>query len=61
MFEHADAAADRLAHLPEWQAARTVKVNPDWAQMIVRTRALEAGRSCTWRIQGLPGSTRFRT
>jgi 5-formyltetrahydrofolate cyclo-ligase len=44
MFEGADAAADRLTGLPEWQAARVVKANPDWAQMPVRTRALAAGK-----------------
>ena len=31
-FVNADRAADRLAQLPEFMAARTVKVNPDTPQ-----------------------------
>jgi 5-formyltetrahydrofolate cyclo-ligase len=41
----ADAAAERLAHTPEWQAARAVKVNPDAPQRPVRFRALKAGKT----------------
>jgi 5-formyltetrahydrofolate cyclo-ligase len=40
----ADAAAQRLSDTPEWQAARTVKVNPDAAQRPVRFRALKHGK-----------------
>jgi 5-formyltetrahydrofolate cyclo-ligase len=40
----ADAAAERLAQTPEWQAARVVKVNPDAPQRAVRYRALKAGK-----------------
>ena len=36
MFQGAEAAAERLAGLPEWRSARVVKANPDWAQMPVR-------------------------
>ena len=43
-FTGAEAAAERLRALPEWQAARTVKSNPDSAQWPVRQRALEDGK-----------------
>ena len=35
----AEAAAGRLRATPEWQAAGTVKANPDSAQLPVRQRA----------------------
>jgi 5-formyltetrahydrofolate cyclo-ligase len=41
----ADAAAERLALTPEWQAARVIKVNPDAPQRPVRFRALKAGKT----------------
>ena len=40
----ADAAAERLAQTPEWQAATVVKVNPDAPQRGVRFRALKQGK-----------------
>ena len=43
-FTGADMAAWRLAQLPEWQAARTVKCNPDPPQIPVRLRALLDGK-----------------
>ena len=43
-FEGATAAADRLAQLPVWQAARVVKAVPDRAQQPVRERALRDGK-----------------
>jgi len=43
-FFGAQAAADRLATLPVWQAARTVKAVPDKAQLPVRARALAEGK-----------------
>ena len=43
-FTGADAAADRLAALPEWQAAMVVKAVPDRAQQPVRERALRDGK-----------------
>jgi 5-formyltetrahydrofolate cyclo-ligase len=43
-FLGAEAAADRLATLPAWQAARVVKANPDKAQRPVRARALTEGK-----------------
>jgi len=43
-FVGAAAAADRLAGLPEWQAAQVVKAVPDRAQQPVRERALLGGK-----------------
>jgi 5-formyltetrahydrofolate cyclo-ligase len=43
-FLGAEAAADRLAALPAWQAARVLKANPDKAQRAVRARALTDGK-----------------
>ena len=44
-FTGAEAAAERLRALPAWQAAHTVKANPDSAQLPVRQRALEDGKT----------------
>src|ERR1700735_4338143 len=43
-FTGAEAAAERLRGTTQWQAARTVKANPDSAQWPVRQRALEDGK-----------------
>jgi 5-formyltetrahydrofolate cyclo-ligase len=43
-FVGAEAAARRLAETEEWQAARTLKANPDSPQWPVRTLALEEGK-----------------
>jgi 5-formyltetrahydrofolate cyclo-ligase len=43
-FKGAEAAAARLAELPEWQAARVVKANPDAPQLPVRRQALRDGK-----------------
>jgi 5-formyltetrahydrofolate cyclo-ligase len=43
-FIGADRAALQLATLQEWRAARTVKANPDKAQVGVRLRALADGK-----------------
>lgn len=43
-FRGAEAAADRLAQLPVWQAAQVVKAVPDRAQHPVRERALRDGK-----------------
>lgn len=40
-FTGAEATAERLAGTAEWQRARTIKANPDWAQLPVRIRALQ--------------------
>ncbi|HEY6497302.1 MAG TPA: 5-formyltetrahydrofolate cyclo-ligase [Trebonia sp.] len=44
-FTGAEAAAQRLRVLPAWEAAATVKANPDSAQLPVRQRALEDGKT----------------
>lgn len=43
-FVGAEAAAERLRAHPAWEAARTVKANPDSPQWPVRQRALEDGK-----------------
>jgi 5-formyltetrahydrofolate cyclo-ligase len=43
-FLGAEAAADQLAALPAWAAARVVKANLDKAQRAVRARALTEGK-----------------
>jgi 5-formyltetrahydrofolate cyclo-ligase len=43
-FAGADLAAWNLAQLPEWNAARVVKCNPDPPQIPVRLRALHEGK-----------------
>jgi 5-formyltetrahydrofolate cyclo-ligase len=43
-FHGAETAAERLAELDVWQRARTVKANPDWAQLPVRVHALKEGK-----------------
>ncbi|WP_093765252.1 5-formyltetrahydrofolate cyclo-ligase [Streptomyces sp. F-7] len=44
-FKGAEEAADRLAALPVWQRASVVKAVPDKAQLPVRARALEEGKT----------------
>jgi 5-formyltetrahydrofolate cyclo-ligase len=44
-FVGAEAAAERLRATPEWARAATLKANPDSAQLPVRQRALEDGRT----------------
>jgi 5-formyltetrahydrofolate cyclo-ligase len=44
-FTGAEAAAERLRTAAEWQASRTLKANPDSAQLPVRQRALEDGKT----------------
>ena len=43
-FAGAPAAAERLASLPAWRAARVLKANPDAPQLPVRARALDDGK-----------------
>lgn len=52
-FVGAARAADRLADLPQWQAARVVKANPDRAQLPVRQRALETGKTVFMAVPNL--------
>ncbi len=44
-FTGAERAAERLRALPAWESAQTVKANPDSAQLPVRQRALEDGKT----------------
>jgi len=44
-FTGAEAAAERLRERPEWQRARAIKSNPDSAQLPVRQRALQDGKT----------------
>jgi 5-formyltetrahydrofolate cyclo-ligase len=44
-FSGAEAAAERLRDQPEWRRAAAVKANPDSAQLPVRQRALEDGKT----------------
>jgi 5-formyltetrahydrofolate cyclo-ligase len=44
-FRGAEAAAERLAQLPEWQAAGVLKSNPDAPQLPVRRRARRDGKT----------------
>jgi 5-formyltetrahydrofolate cyclo-ligase len=44
-FTGAEAAAQRLATTAVWQAAATIKSNPDSPQWPVRQRALKAGKT----------------
>lgn len=44
-FDGARDAAERLATLPEWQGADTVKANPDSPQLPARRNALHAGKT----------------
>lgn len=44
-FRGAEQAAARLAGLPEWQAARVIKANPDSPQLPVRRRARKDGKT----------------
>ena len=43
-FVGADAAAWHLAQTPEWKSAKTIKTNPDAAQIPIRIRALYEGK-----------------
>ncbi len=44
-FTGAEAAAQRLRERPEWQQAHALKANPDSAQLPVRQRALQDGKT----------------
>ena len=44
-FAGAERAAERLAGMPEWRAAGTLKCNPDAPQRPVRLRALREGKA----------------
>ncbi|MFF4217068.1 5-formyltetrahydrofolate cyclo-ligase [Streptomyces nondiastaticus] len=44
-FKGSDQAAEQLATLPAWKAATAIKAVPDKAQLPVRARALEEGKT----------------
>jgi 5-formyltetrahydrofolate cyclo-ligase len=44
-FRGAEAAAERLAELPEWKAAAVLKSNPDAPQLPARRRACSDGKT----------------
>jgi 5-formyltetrahydrofolate cyclo-ligase len=58
-FVGADAAADRLAALPAWNAARVIKAVPDRAQLPVRARALAEGKLVYMAVPKLAGAQPF--
>ena len=58
-FTGAEAAAQRLAATPEWQATATLKANPDSAQLPVRQRALEDGKTVFMAVPRLAGEEPF--
>jgi 5-formyltetrahydrofolate cyclo-ligase len=58
-FLGADAAADRLASLPAWKDAQTVKAVPDTAQLPVRGRALADGKTVYMAVPKLADARPF--
>jgi 5-formyltetrahydrofolate cyclo-ligase len=58
-FTGAEAAAERLRATREWQAAVTLKANPDSAQLPVRQRALEDGKTVFMAVPRLAGPEPF--
>src|SRR5215472_12010590 len=58
-FTGAEAAAERLRGTPAWQAAGTLKANPDSAQLPVRQRALEDGKTVYMAVPRLAGPEPF--
>jgi 5-formyltetrahydrofolate cyclo-ligase len=58
-FTGAEAAAQRLRGQPAWQAAVTVKANPDSPQLPVRQRALEDGKTVYMAVPRLAGPEPF--
>ncbi len=58
-FTGAEAAAERLRGLPCWREAGTLKANPDSAQLPVRQRALEDGKTVYMAVPRLAGPEPF--
>ncbi len=58
-FTGAEAAAERLRALPAWETAATLKANPDSAQLPVRQRALEDGKTVYMAVPRLAGTEPF--
>jgi 5-formyltetrahydrofolate cyclo-ligase len=59
-FAGAKAAAERLAAHPEWQRAKTMKVNPDSPQTHARRVALEQGKVLVMAVPRLRAQQPFR-
>jgi 5-formyltetrahydrofolate cyclo-ligase len=58
-FVGAEVAAELLRGLEEWQAATTVKANPDSPQLPVRQRALEDGKTVYMAVPRLASDAPF--
>jgi 5-formyltetrahydrofolate cyclo-ligase len=58
-FAGASEAAERLAALDEWQRARVLKCNPDYAQMPLRKLALRQGKLIYMAVPRLQGDKPF--
>jgi 5-formyltetrahydrofolate cyclo-ligase len=58
-FTGAEAAAERLRAMAVWQAAETLKANPDSAQLPVRQRALQDGKTVYMAVPRLAGPEPF--
>lgn len=58
-FTGAEKAAERLARLPEWKAARALKCNPDSPQRPVRRAALDAGKTVYMAVPKLASDKPF--
>src|ERR1700676_1493462 len=58
-FPRAEAAAERRRAMPAWRATGTLKANPDSAQLPVRQRALEDGKTVYMAVPRLAGPEPF--
>lgn len=58
-FRGAEQAAALLAELPEWQAARVIKANPDSPQLPVRRRARKEGKTLYMAVPKLAAEQPF--
>lgn len=58
-FRGAEAAAERLGQLPQWEAAAVVKSNPDAPQLPVRRRARRDGKTLYMAVPRLADDTPF--
>ena len=58
-FTGAEAAAQWLRAMPAWRAAAALKANPDSAQLPVRQRALEDGKTVYMAVPRLAGPEPF--
>ena len=58
-FTGAEAAAERLRGTRQWHKASTLKANPDSAQLPVRQRALEDGKTVYMAVPRLAGPEPF--